>query len=306
MSLREMVVLGSSSQVPTRHRNHNGYLLLWDGKGILFDPGEGTQRQMTRYGVRAHQIHRIAITHFHGDHCLGLPGILQRISLDGVPHRVHVHYPHSGDVYFRRLRRASIYVDKADIAAVPQESDGLAGTDDGWTLHTARLDHGGVDAMGFRLQEAPRWKVDPEAARARGVEGRAIGELLRQGELVLPDGTVRIEDVASHVDGQSVAFLMDTRPCPNAHTLAKGVDLLVVESTYLASETREAHDHAHMTAEQAGRMGARAGAGKVLLTHFSQRYPLNAPFAQEAGQHHPDVVAAVDGLRVPIGKRTRD
>ena len=93
MSERELVVLGTAIQAPTRSRNHNGYLLLWDGEGLLFDPGEGTQRQMLFAGVTASQITRICITHFHGDHCLGLPGVLQRMSLDRVPHVVEACYP---------------------------------------------------------------------------------------------------------------------------------------------------------------------------------------------------------------------
>jgi ribonuclease Z len=84
MSARELVVLGTASQAPTRTRNHNGYLLRWDDEGILFDPGEGTQRQLTLAGVAASAITRICITHFHGDHCLGLPGVIQRLSLDRV------------------------------------------------------------------------------------------------------------------------------------------------------------------------------------------------------------------------------
>ena len=83
-----------------------GYLLLWDGDGVLFDPGEGTQRQMTFAGVTASQITRICVTHFHGDHCLGLPGVLQRISLDEVGHPVHVHFPASGRAYFDRKKAA--------------------------------------------------------------------------------------------------------------------------------------------------------------------------------------------------------
>jgi ribonuclease Z len=113
MSARELVVLGTSSQVPTRYRNHNGYLLRWDAHGILFDPGEGTQRQMTFANVTATAINRICVTHFHGDHCLGLAGITQRISLDGVPHEVPVHFPASGRKYFDRLRHASIFLDQA-------------------------------------------------------------------------------------------------------------------------------------------------------------------------------------------------
>ena len=88
MPNRELVVLGTASQTPTRTRNHNGYLLRWEADGLLFDPGEGTQRQMLFAGVTASQITRICVTHFHGDHCLGLPGVLQRLSLDQVAHEV--------------------------------------------------------------------------------------------------------------------------------------------------------------------------------------------------------------------------
>ncbi|MEP6923654.1 MAG: MBL fold metallo-hydrolase, partial [Pyrinomonadaceae bacterium] len=84
MSIRKFVALGTASQVPTRERNHNGYFLRWDEHGFLFDPGEGTQRQMTLAGVSASEITKIFITHFHGDHCLGLPGVMQRLSLDRV------------------------------------------------------------------------------------------------------------------------------------------------------------------------------------------------------------------------------
>ena len=119
MSARELVVLGIASQVPTRHRNHNGYLLLWDGQGILFDPGEGTQRQMLYASVSAAQITRICISHFHGDHCLGLAGIVQRVSLDRVPHEIPVHFPASGQTYLDRLRKASIFKDEAKISERP-------------------------------------------------------------------------------------------------------------------------------------------------------------------------------------------
>src|SRR5436190_6652109 len=119
MSARQVVFLGTASQVPTRSRNHNALLLLWDDLGILFDPGEGTQRQMTLAGLSASQITHIAITHFHGDHCLGLAGIIQRLSLDGVAHPVEVIYPASGQVYFERLRRASSFYEVAQLVPRP-------------------------------------------------------------------------------------------------------------------------------------------------------------------------------------------
>ena len=119
MSTRELVVLGTASQVPTRHRNQNGYLLRWDGEGILFDPGEGTQRQMLRAGVAATDITRICITHFHGDHSLGLSGVIQRLSLDKVRHPVDAHFPASGAHYFARLRHATAFYETADLREHP-------------------------------------------------------------------------------------------------------------------------------------------------------------------------------------------
>src|SRR4051812_23801014 len=105
MSAREVVFLGTASQVPTRTRNHNALMLVWGDLGILFDPGEGTQRQMTLAGLSVRQITHIAVTHFHGDHCLGLAGIIQRLSLDQVPHPVEVLYPASGQVLDRKSTR---------------------------------------------------------------------------------------------------------------------------------------------------------------------------------------------------------
>ena len=111
--MRELVVLGTASQAPTRMRNHNGYLLRWDGEGILFDPGEGTQRQLAHAGIAASEITRMCITHFHGDHALGVPGIVQRLSLDRVAHPVSAHYPASGADFFERLRHATPFYETA-------------------------------------------------------------------------------------------------------------------------------------------------------------------------------------------------
>ena len=119
MANRELVILGTASQAPTRVRNHNGYLLRWEDEGLLFDPGEGTQRQMLLAGVRASEISRICITHFHGDHCLGLPGVLQRLSLDRVAHEVACYYPAEGQEFFRRLRHAAIFHDLATLREHP-------------------------------------------------------------------------------------------------------------------------------------------------------------------------------------------
>ena len=305
MSSRELFILGTASQVPTRARNHNAAYLRWDELGILIDPGEGTQRQMTLAGLAASQITHIFITHFHGDHCLGLASVIQRISLDRVAHTVEVHYPASGQVFFERLRYASIYYDQARIAPKPiARAAGLVelARVGATRLCAAPLDHG-VDCFGLRLEEDAGQRMLPEALEQAGVRGPAIRDLLSKGELVVDGRRITVADVSAPRAGQAFAFVMDTRPCAGADTLARGADLLVCESTYLSSEREEAHAHHHMTAQQAAELAVRAGARRLVLTHFSQRYTTLEPFGVEARKLHPDVVVAQDLQRVAVPKR---
>ena len=302
MSVRELIALGTGSQVPSRYRNHNGYLLRWDDEGVLFDPGEGTQRQMIFASVAASSITRVCVTHFHGDHCLGLAGITQRLSLDDVKHPVHVYFPASGRKYFDRLRYASIYRERAKMVPHPIEDAAEVIDTPSFAISVAPLDHG-VPTLGYRIDEPASRRMLPDKLAEVGVKGPAIGKLAREGEVEVDGRTVKLEDVSVPKPGQSVAFVMDTRPCPGALALAKDVDMLVIESTYLHEDAKLAHDHAHMTAVQAAEIGKEAGARRVVLTHFSQRYPSSEPFVAEASAIHPDVIAVEDGQRVPVPKR---
>lgn len=306
MSAREAFVLGTASQVPTRARNHHALFLRWDDLGILFDPGEGTQRQMTHAGIAASQITHICITHFHGDHSLGLASMLQRISLDEVAHPVEVFYPASGQQYFERLRYASIYHDRAKIVPRPVQSPGkeervIAKMGD-VKLSVASLDHR-VECIGYRLAEKDGRRMLPDKLEALGVRGPAIGQLMRAGELDVDGRKVQLSEVSEFRRGQVFAFVMDTRPCEGARRLAQAADLLVCESTYLESEREEAHSHYHMTAVDAGKLAAESGARRLLLTHFSQRYGSGHLFAEQAKRHVDDVIAAVDLAVVAVPKR---
>jgi ribonuclease Z len=302
MSARELVVLGTASQVPTRYRNHNGYLLRWDAHGLLFDPGEGTQRQMIYADVSTSAITRILITHFHGDHCLGLAGMSQRISLDRVEHAVHVHYPASGQVFYERLRAASIFYDVATVVPHPIIESGIIHGDRELELSTLPLDHG-VDTWGYRLQEHDSRRMLPERLTETGVHGPMVRELIRDGSIAVDGRVVRLEDVSEHKPGQSMAFVMDTRLCDNAFELARGVDMLVCESTFLSRDEDKAQAHGHLTAAQAATIAREAGARLLVLTHFSQRYNEVEPFVEEASAIHDNVVAARDTHVIPVPPR---
>ncbi|MFF5881675.1 ribonuclease Z [Streptomyces sp. NPDC012589] len=300
MSVRELVVLGTASQVPTRHRNHNGYLLRWDGEGILFDPGEGTQRQMLRAGVAAHDLNRICVTHFHGDHSLGLAGVIQRINLDRVPHEITAHYPRSGQRFFDRLRYATAYRETVALTEAPVDTDGPVARTPGYTLEARRLSHP-VESYGYRLTEPDGRRMLPDRLAAHGITGPDIGRLQRDGVL---DG-VRLEDVSEPRRGQSFAFVMDTRLCEGVHALAEGCDLLVIESTFLDEDEDLAADHGHLTAGQAALAARDAGVHHLVLTHFSQRYSEPGAFERQAraAGFDGELTVAHDLLRVPLPKR---
>ncbi|MGW7414016.1 ribonuclease Z [Streptomyces sp. NPDC054863] len=300
MSARELVVLGTASQVPTRRRNHNGYLLRWDAEGLLFDPGEGTQRQMLRAGVAAYDINRICVTHFHGDHSLGLAGVVQRINLDQVPHPVTAHYPASGQHFFERLRYSTAYRETVDIAQVPVSADGVLATTPAYTLHAHKLSHP-VESYGYRLVEPDSRRMLPEKLAAHGIKGPDVGRLQREGTL----NGVALEEVSEERRGQRFAFVMDTRLCDGVHALAEGCDMLVIESTFLDEDVRLATDHGHLTAGQAARAAQEAGVRHLVLTHFSQRYSDPEEFERQAraAGFEGELTVADDLMRVPVPKR---
>ncbi|MFF4185564.1 ribonuclease Z [Streptomyces sp. NPDC001691] len=302
MSVRELVVLGTASQVPTRHRNHNGYLLRWDGEGILFDPGEGTQRQMLRAGVAAHDINRICVTHFHGDHSLGLAGVIQRINLDRVPHPVTAHYPLSGEHFFERLRYATAYHESVRLGQEPVAGEGaVLATTAAYTLEARRLSHP-VESYGYRLVEPDGRRMRPDLLAEHGIKGPDVGRLQREGEL----NGVTLDEVSEVRRGQRFAFVMDTRLCPGVTALADGCDLLVIESTFLDEDVRLAVDHGHLTAGQAASVARDAGVRHLVLTHFSQRYSDPEEFERQAraAGFEGELTVAADLVRVPVPPRT--
>ncbi|MFE5599537.1 ribonuclease Z [Streptomyces coelicoflavus] len=300
MSVRELVVLGTASQVPTRHRNHNGYLLRWDGEGILFDPGEGTQRQMLRAGVAAHDLYRICVTHFHGDHSLGLAGVIQRINLDRVPHEITAHYPRSGQRFFERLRYATAYRETVALTEAPVAADGPLAVTPAYTLDARRLSHP-VESYGYRLTEPDGRRMLPDRLAAHGIKGPDVGRIQRDGSL----NGVALDEVSEVRRGQRFAFVMDTRLCEGVHALAEGCDLLVIESTFLDEDEALATDHGHLTAGQAARAARDAGVRHLVLTHFSQRYSDPEEFERQAraAGYAGELTVARDLTRVPVPKR---
>lgn len=303
MSARTFIALGTASQVPTRDRNHNGYFLRWDAEGFLFDPGEGTQRQMIFADLSATSITKIFITHFHGDHCLGLAGIVQRLSLDRVPQTVEIYYPASGERYLENLLNASIYHNTARIERRPVASAGVIFENADYFIETERLDHP-VECWGYRIVERDSVTMLPDKLDEFGIRGPDVGRLKTEGEIKIDDQLILLSDVSVPRRGQKFAFVMDTRVCASAIALGRESDVLVCESTYLESEAADALANGHLTASQAAGIARDARARKLVLTHFSQRYPNTNAFLREAKAIHRDTVAVRDGDQVDFPRRS--
>jgi len=297
--MRELVILGTASAVPTRTRNHNGYYLRWDGRNILLDPGEGAQRQCTLAGVSVAAITDVCISHFHGDHCLGLPGVIQRLSHDRVEREIPVAFPAAGHDYFDRLAHASVFNTQTPIRAQPLEDASTTWESGGLQFQALPLDHR-IPTVGFQVREPDGLRFLPDRLEACGVRGPDVGALQAHGELTIDGIRVALSDVTEPKPGMRFAHIMDTRLCDNAFALAERADVALFEATFLEEDAQLAREFGHLTAAQAARIAAETGVRRVVLSHFSQRYGDTVRFLEEARAIHEHTILAEDLARIPL------
>lgn len=301
MSTRELIVLGTAGQSPTRDRSAGGCALKWDGELVLFDPGEGCQRQCLFAGVAVSRASAMLLTHLHGDHCLGLPGVLQRRILDNAPSPLQLYFPAKSADVLDHLLRSSLFTETDLVDFHPSEA-GTIGRIGDLEVTAAALDHP-VPTLGYRLSEPDSTRLDGAALRAAGIQGVDVGKLVRDRRLESGGRWRHLEEFQLPRPGQSVAYILDTALCDAALELATGVDLLVCEATYLNDDQRWARERGHMTAREAGWLAREAGVRRLVITHFSSRYHDLTPFATEAGELHDDVVVATDLAIIEVPPR---
>jgi len=304
MSARDLIILGCSSQQPTRARNHSGYLFRWNGEGLLFDPGEGTQRQFIYAGVPPPVVTRIFVSHFHGDHCLGLGSMLMRLNLDKVTHPIHCYYPASGKKYFDRLRYGTIYHETIHVVEHPVSEEGVVEDDGKFRIEAVFLEHG-VDNIGWRITEPDARKYDAAKLSAYNIRGLKVKELQEKGFIETHDKRIFLDDVSWIRHGDSVAVVIDTRYCQNAIEIARNAQILLCESTYQEEHKELATKHFHLTAKQAAQIAKEAGVQQLILTHFSARYQNVRGFEVEAQTIFPNTAAAEDLKVFPFPKNPK-
>ncbi len=250
-------------------------------------------------GVPVGKATAVCITHFHGDHCLGLPGIIQRRSLSQQNRPLPVYFPAESIATFTHLMHSSLY-DDGPVEPCPVSRPGVAGRLGASDLIAEPLHHR-VPTIGYRIQAPARLHLEPERVAKAGLAGSAIGELVARGEIETESGPVAVKDLGTERPGQAFAFVMDTRLCGGAFRLAKDVDVLITEATYLDRDRTLAERGMHMTARQAAWLARESGVGQLVLSHFSSRYDDTADFATEATEVFPPTIVAADTsvIRMP-------
>lgn len=293
MSTKDLTILGCSSQQPTRKRNHGAYLVRWNGEGFLFDPGEGTQRQFIFANIAPTCVTRIFISHFHGDHCLGLGSMLMRLNLDKIKHPIHCYYPAEKEVYFKRLQYGTIYRENIHVVEHPIEKPGIIENTEHFQIEAYPLVHGTTN-YAFRIIEKDILKFEKDKLSAKKIHGPLVRRLQYEGKIFLDNQWVHLEEVSFIKKGDIFAIALDTLPCQGVIDAAKNATLFLCESTYLEEHKHLAKEYLHLTAKQAAHLAKQAGVNQLVLTHFSARYSDLEGFSKEALLIFPNTLVGED------------
>ncbi|MDB4907820.1 MAG: Ribonuclease [Gemmatimonadetes bacterium] len=299
-------LLGTSASRPTVERNVASAVVVREGESLMFDCGEGTQRQMMRYGA-SFAFRDLFFTHLHSDHVIGAIGLLRTMALQGRTEGMTFYAPRGGARLLRKLEQFGF-----DRLTFPVEIVELAPEEalkrDGYAIVPFEVDHRGSASLGYAIVEEDRkGRFDPERARELGIpEGPLWGQVHRGLPVTLEDGRVieSSELVGPRRAGRTLVLTGDTRPCARTIEASRGADLLVHEATFGDEEAERAIETGHSTAREAAVVAREAGVRRLLLTHFSARYSRDAgELEKEARQAFPEVLCGRDGMLIELPYR---
>jgi ribonuclease Z len=300
-------LLGTSATRPTVERNVSSIAVVREGETLLFDCGEGTQRQMMRYGV-SFGFEDIFFTHFHTDHVIGVIGLLRTMALQGRTERLRLWGPRGAA---RTLKRAEDFgMDRLTFGLEVTELEPGQRVERGdYAIVPFPVDHRGARAFGYALVEHDRkGRFNPDLARELGIpEGPMWGEIHRGRAVTLPDGRVIEPSVLVGLPrpGRKLVITGDTRPCAATVEASRGADLLVHEATFGDEESARAVETGHSTAREAATVAKEAAVGTLVLTHFSARYSRDAgELGKEAREVFERTVVGKDGFEIEIPYRS--
>jgi ribonuclease Z len=268
----ELIFLGTSQAVPTANRNHTAILLRHKDESILVDCGEGTQRQFRIAGLNPCKLTRILITHWHGDHVLGLPGLLQTLALNNYNKNktLYVYGPHGTKQLFSLIYKLFIFQNKIRVK-INEINSGVFLKTEEFSIEAFPLNHS-TACLAYRFAESEKRKMDVKKLKRFNLKGKLVGELQKGKTINLNGKTIKPDDVSYIQKGKVISFILDTALNDNCFKVAKGSDLLIIEAPYLNEMKDKALKYKHLTASQAAQLAKKARVKELILTHLSQRY----------------------------------
>ena len=289
----EITMLGTSAAVPTPYRNLSSIAVRKDGDVFLLDCGEGTQRQMMKFGVSYMKIKAIFISHTHLDHWLGMPGLIDTMNMNGRTELLMVYLPNGLAERLAELEGRRPFVKFVEL------KEGVLADFGEFSVSAFPTKHS-PSSFGFVFEEKEKRRFYEDKAHAAGVKGQLFSKIMKEGELKIGGKKVLLKNITYLQAGKKIVYTSDTAPCAAVAKAAKGADLLIHEATFTDEHEAEAKEANHSTAAQAAQTAKKAGAKKLLLTHISGRYRDAAPLAEEAKKHFANVSVAEDGMKLEI------
>ncbi len=295
----EMIFLGTACMQPTKERNHSAAFITFKNEGILVDCGEGTQRQMRIAGIKPTKVTKILISHWHGDHVLGLPGLIQTIGANEYSGTLQIYGPRGTKKFIELVQKT--FVGHEGVKFIVKEIEsGVFFDGPDFKLECLPLVHS-IPCLGFNFIEKDRRRIKVATVKTLGIpQGPLLGKLQRGNSVIFKGKKIMPGDVTYIVKGKKISFICDTLVCNNCYTLAKNADVLVSESVYTSKHEDKAREYKHLTAKQAALIANKAGAKKLILTHFSQRYKNTQEIEEDAKDYFSNVVCAYDLMKIKI------
>ncbi len=296
--MMEITFLGTSGSAPGKERGMPCVSLTRNGELFLFDCGEGTQMQMLKYGINGYKLKCIFLSHAHGDHIIGVAGLLRTLALNGRKEPLRIFIPRG----YEHTVRSLVVFDKAvlgydvEVSGVGQGSV-YKGKD--FEVFSFRLNHT-IPTVGYLFRENDKLSFIKGKCEKLGIKGEMFSRL-EEGKRIRVDGrSIGIRQVTLHKSGIKVAYVADTRPSANAAKAVLSADILIHESSYSSEQSGLASARKHSTSQEAATIAKRAKVKSLILTHFSTRYKSAEALEREARKVFPKSSAAYDGYTVKV------
>lgn len=272
MNKMKITFLGTGDAIPTEKRNHTAILISVNDENILIDCGEGTQRQFRLAHLNPCKLTRLLISHWHGDHTLGIPGLLQTLSSSGYNKTLHINGPAGTHEKLSLIRKL---FGEISIQLNVQESTGKIFENKDMLISSAPMMHG-TKTEAYSIELKGKLRINKEKLKKLGIPPSPLIKKLQEGKSITHNNKkITPEDVAFLEKGKKISIILDTLPNSNILEIAKNSDIFICDSTFLDEDNSKAEEHKHLTAKQAAKIAKQAKVKELILTHFSQRYSKN-------------------------------